>query len=479
MAWMRRTVWASLAALVVAAAPVRAETLADAMAYGYEASGLLEQNRALLRAADEDVAQAVSALLPVVNWVVNANAFTPASPPPFSLESPIPGLPPLIPAQPDTRNLVGDVELTATLSLSASLLLYDNGATRLAIDAQKETVLATRQSLLDVEQQVLYRIVEAYVDLQSAQEFVTLRENNVRLITEQLRAARDRFEVGEVTLTDVAQAEARLAAAQTELAVEQGVYFRAVEEFRAAVGREPGNLQPAPPADVTRSIPEARAIALRNHPALLQAQHNVMAAELTVLRAEAAMNPTLSLGAEVGLDEDWNDSARVGLELSGPIYQGGRLSSQVRQAIARRDAARGALLVTAQRIEQNVGNAYSFLEVAKANIVATAEGVRAARAAFEGIREEATLGARTTLDVLDAEQELLDARANQIRAQYEETKASYALLSTMGLLTAERLQLRVQLYDPTAYYNLVDDAPARLSPQGQALDRVLEAIGSE
>jgi outer membrane protein len=459
MAWMRRTVWASLAALVVAAAPVRAETLADALAYGYEASGLLEQNRALLRVADEDVAQAVSALLPVVDWVVRSRGSYPASI--FASDT------------------IGNTELSASLGLSASLMLYDGGASRLAIDAQKENVLATRQSLLDVEQQVLYRIVEAYVDLQRAQEFVTLRENNVRLITEQLRAARDRFEVGEVTLTDVAQAEARLASAQTQLAVEQGTYFRAVEEFRAAVGREPGNLEPAPPAAVTRSIPEAKAIAVRNHPALLQAQHNVMAAELLIMRAEAAMNPTLSLGVQLGLDDEWNENAGVGLDLSGPIYQGGRLSSQVRQAIARRDAARGALLVTAQRIEQNVANAYSFLEVAKANIVATAEGVRAARKAFEGIREEATLGARTTLDVLDAEQELLDARANQISAQYEETKASYALLSTMGLLTAEQLQLRVQLYDPTAYYNLVDDAPARLSPQGQALDRVLEAIGSE
>jgi outer membrane protein len=218
---------------------------------------------------------------------------------------------------------------------------------------------------------------------------------------------------------------------------------------------------------------------LRNHPALLQAQHTVMAAELTILRAEAAMNPTLGLRAQLGLDEDLNDTRSVGLELRGPIYQGGRLSSQVRQSIARRDAARAALLVASQRIEQNVGNAFSFLEVAKANIVATAEGVRAARAAFEGIREEATLGARTTLDVLDAEQELLDARANQISAQYEETKASYALLATMGLLTAQALNLRVQIYDPTAYYNLVDDAPSRLSPQGQALDRVLEAIGAE
>jgi outer membrane protein len=465
MAWMKRTLWASLATLMVSV-PLRAETLADALAYGYEASGLLEQNRALLRVADEDVAQAVGALLPVVNWVASARG---AYDDRFNVKAD--------PSR-ETEN-IGNVELTASLGLSASLLLFDNGGTRFAIDAQKENVLATRQSLLDIEQQVLYRIVEAYVDLQRAQEFVTLRENNVRLITEQLRAARDRFEVGEVTLTDVAQAEARLAAAQTELAVEQGAYFRAVEEYRAAVGRAPGNLEPAPPVSVTRSIPEAKGIALRNHPALLQAQHNVTAAELTILRAEAALYPSLGAEARWGYDENGNQSATLGLSLEGPIYKGGRLSSQVRQAIAQRDAARGALLVTAQRIEQNLANAYSFLEVARANIVATAEGVRAARAAFEGIREEALLGARTTLDVLDAEQELLDARANQISAQYEETKASYALLATMGLLTAEGLSLRVQIYDPTAYYNLVDDAPARLSPQGQALDRVLEAIGSE
>lgn len=458
MAWKLRTVWASLA-LCLAVTPLRAETLADAMAYGYEASGLLEQNRALLRVADEDVAQAVGALLPVVNWIASTDLRWPASP--FAADP------------------IGNTELSASLGLSASLVLYDGGLSRLAIDVQKENVLATRQSLLSVEQEVLFRIVEAYVDLQSASEFVQLRQNNVRLITEQLRAAQDRFEVGEVTRTDVAQAEARLASAQTQLAVEQGTFARAVEEFRAAVGRDPGSLQPTPPVQIAQSLNEAKGIALRNHPALLQAQHNVTAAELNILRAEAAMNPTLQLSARIGVDDDWNESGTLGLDLSGPIYQGGRLSSQVRQFIARRDAARAALLVTSQRIEQNVGNAYSFLDVARANIVATAEGVRAARVAFEGIREEATLGARTTLDVLDAEQELLDARANQITAQYEETKASYALLATMGLLTAQNLNLRVQIYDPTAYYNLVDDAPARLSPQGQALDRVLQAIGAE
>jgi outer membrane protein len=459
MAWKLKTVWASTAAIFLAAMPLRAETLADALAYGYEASGLLEQNRALLRAADEDVAQAVGSLLPVVNWIASVDATYPASP--FSTDA------------------IGSTDLSASIGLSASLLLYDGGVSRLGIDVQKETVLATRQALLGVEQDVLYRIVAAYLDLQSAAEFVQLRQNNVRLITEQLRAAQDRFEVGEVTRTDVAQAEARLALAQTDLAVQQGVYVRAVEEYRAAVGRDPGNLETAPTVQITRSIPEAKAIALRNHPALLRAQHEVTAAELNVLRAEAALNPTLTLSARVGLDDNWDDSAGVGLDLTGPIYQGGRLSSQVRQFIARRDATRAALLVAAQSVEQNVGNAYSFLEVARANITATAEGVRAARVAFEGIRDEATLGARTTLDVLDAEQELLDARANQISAQYEEVKASYALLATMGLLTAENLNLRVQIYDPTAYYNLVDDAPARLSPQGQALDRVLESIGAD
>jgi len=459
MAGKARTVWAAAAMVVMAALPLRAETLADAMADAYEASGLLEQNRALLRAADEDVAQAVGLLLPVVNWIASADATYPASP--FA------------------TNTAGDVELSASLGLSAQLLLYDGGVTRLAIDAQKENVLATRQSLLSVEQDVLFRVVEAYVDLQRAAEFVQLRNNNVRLITEQLRAAQDRFDVGEVTRTDVAQAEARLAAAQTELAVEQGAYVRAVEEFRAAVGRDPGNLTAATVAPINQTVAGAKDIALRNHPALIQAQHNVAAAEINVQRAEAALNPTLTLSARVGIDEDGNDSAGVGLDFSGPIYQGGRLSSQVRQFIARRDAARSALLVTAQQVEQQVGNAYSFLQVAQANITATAEGVRAARVAFEGIREEATLGARTTLDVLDAEQELLNARANQISAQYELVRASYALLSTMGLLTAEKLNLRVELYDPTAYYNLVDDAPARMSPQGEALERVLEAIGAE
>jgi len=450
---IRKALAAACIAFGLAFSSAQAETLGDALSFGYENSGLLDQNRALLRAADEDVAQAVSSLLPIVSWSAGLSASNPRAP--------------------------GAELITGNLQVSAEITLYDFGRNQLAIDAQKELVLATRQSLIAVEQQVLLRIVEAYMEVRRASEFVALRQNNVRLITQELRAARDRFDVGDITLTDVSLAEARLAASRSQLAAQEGALARAIEEFRAAVGRAPNNLQPVPPAPVGRTLAEAKSVALAIHPSLRQAQHNVTVAELNIARAETAMLPTVTLNGAIAIDDEFNDSQRLGLNIGGPIYQGGRLSSQVRQFMSRRDAARASLHVTAQQIEQGVGNAWSFLEVARASRDASERQVRAATVAFRGVREEATLGARTTLDVLNAEQEQLDAQANLISAQVDETIASYSVLAAMGLLTAQNLGLRVQIYDPTAYYNLVDDAPTARSEQGQALDRVLEAIGRD
>ena len=436
----------------VAFAPAAsAETLADALTHAYDHSGLIEQNRALLRAADEDVAQAVASTLPVINWAATATATEPRAP--------------------------GADLIAANASISASLVIYDSGANQLAIDAQKELVLATRQSLRNIEQQVLLRAVEAYMNVRRDSEFVSLRQNNVRLITQEFRAAQDRFEVGEVTRTDVSLAEARLAAARSLLASAQGNLARSVEEFRAAVGRGPGQLAPVSAAPASRSLADAKAYAVRNHPNIREAQHGVSAAELNIRRAEAANNPTVSLNAQIGVDDEVNFGQQLGVTLSGPIYQGGRLSSQVRQFMARRDAARAGLHITRHNVEQQVGNAFSFIEVARASRQASEQQIRASTVAFQGVREEATLGARTTLDVLNAEQELLDARANQISAQADEVIASYTLLSATGLMTAEHLRLPVQQYDPAAYYNLVKDAPTSTSDQGAALDRVLRAIG--
>ncbi len=438
--------------VALAAAPaLRAESLADALAYGYENSGLLEQNRALLRAADEDVAQAIATLRPVVDWSAQATATEPRAP--------------------------GADLISASATLTASLTLYNGGRNRIAVDAQKELVLATRESLRGVEQQTLLRIVEAYVEVRRSQSFVELRQNNVRLIDRELGAARDRFEVGEVTRTDVSQAEARLAAARSLLAAEQGGLTQAIAEFRAAVGRAPGNLTAPPDAKIPGSLAEATKIALRSHPALLEAQRSVTVAELNIALAQAATRPTLSLSGSVSVDDEFEDREQIGLSVGGPIYSGGRIASQVRQAMARRDAARGALIETARRIEQNVANAYSFLAVAVASSEASTGQVRAAQVAFDGLREEATLGARTTLDVLNSEQELLDARATLVSSQIDQTLAGYTVLAAVGLLTAQQLGLAVQVYDPAAYYNLVRNAPSTTSEQGRALDRVLEAIG--
>ncbi|MEC7300012.1 MAG: TolC family protein, partial [Pseudomonadota bacterium] len=207
-------------------------------------------------------------------------------------------------------------------------------------------------------------------------------------------------------------------------------------------------------------------------------------AELRVRLADAALSPSVSLNGSLGLSDTLNTaahgrSATVGIGASQTIYAGGRLSSLQRQAMQNRDADRANLHVVSHNIRQNVGNALATLQVAQASIQASQQQVRAAQVAFRGVREEATLGARTTLDVLNAEQELLDARANLISAQVDELSAGYNLLAAMGELTAQKLKLKVRIYDPAGYYNLVKDAPAGRSEQGQKLDRVLRRIGKE
>jgi len=459
-----------LVAWLVTPVGAAAETLGETLESAYVNSGLLDQNRALLRAADEDVAQAVSALRPIIDWsarisrdIQRGSTFN------FGLST-------------GTRTTA---TTNANIAITGRLLLYDFGRSDLLIDSAKETVLATRQTLISIEQAVLLTAVQAYMNVIRNREFVDLRQNNLRLLREELRAAQDRFEVGEVTRTDVAQAEAAVALAQSGLAAAQGDFTRAVEEFREAVGRDPGNLQT--PGDLPQlggDVDAAKAAAVRRHPDILEAQRNVAAAELNMRAAQAAMRPDLNLTARVGADEelyDSNDSqsASLGIEMTGPIYQGGRLSSQVRQAMAQRDAQRAQLHLATLQVKQDVGNGFANLRAARASRVANREAVNAAQVAFEGTREEAQLGARTTLDVLDAEQELLDARTNLISASVDVVIAAYSVLSAVGELTARDLNLGVQTYDPSAYYDLVETAPVPISPQGRKLDKVLRALGKD
>lgn len=454
-----------LCAAVVALVPVTqavSQTVTDTMTLAYRNSGLLEQNRALLRAADEDVAQAVSALRPIINWSAQAGRARSVA------ELPDP---------------VVNNTSSASIGITLSLLLYDGGSSKLAVDAAKEQVLATRQGLLQVEQQILQRAVMAHLDVRRTAEVLELRQSNVRLINKELGAARDRFEVGEVTRTDVSQAEARLAAARAQVAAAEGQLAQAREEYRAAVGQYPKQLQKAQVANVVRKLDAAKNYAVQMHPSVIQQRHAVAAADLNVRRAETAMNPTIRLQGSMGHSFDNSRTANevfnqsIGVNVNGPIYQGGALSSAVRQAKANRDAARARLHIVSDNVQQQVGNAYSQLRVTGLSLDASNRQVRAASTAFNGVREEATLGARTTLDVLNAEQTLLNARVDVVSSQIDRVAASYNALASMGLLNASYLKLPVQQYDPAQYYNLVERAPVSMSKQGKALDRVLQAIG--
>lgn len=430
-----------------------AQSLSDTLATTYKNSGLIEQNRAVLRAADEDVAQAVAALRPVLNWAATLQ-------------------------YQDTVQREGT---TGTLGLSAEMLLYDFGQSQLGIDAAKETVLATRATLIDAENTTLFNAVRTYVGVQRAQAFVELRENNVRLLTQQLRATRDRFEVGEVTRTDISLAEARLAAARSGLAAEQGGLAQAREAYRAVVGEYPGRLSARPTApSIPGSKAQAFAVARDKNPSLKRIQHQVKAAELLLQSATMARRPTLNATGNLSVDDDGNEAASLGLRLSGPIYQGGAISSRVRQARAARDEARALLYSTGLQVDQEIGNAYANLAVAVASVDAFDRQVRASELALRGVREEFQLGARTTLDVLDQEQEVLDARTNRVSAQSDRYVAIYEVLNAIGLLTAEHLGLNVPIYDPAGYYNAVQNAPLRTpSKQGAALDRVMRSLGKE
>ncbi|MCY4302115.1 MAG: TolC family outer membrane protein [Aestuariivita sp.] len=448
----------ALVGSIVVHSSVLSENLADALVGAYENSGLLEQNRALLRAADEDVAGSLTALRPILDFSTGLSR---------------------------TLNNSAPDMTSRDLNLTANWLLWDNNRAELSIQAAKETVLATRASLLSIEQQVLFRAVKAYMDVIRSKEFVALRQSNVRLLQEELRAAQDRFDVGEVTRTDVALAEARLAQARSNLATEQGNLENMRQEYRAAVGREPGTLRPPPslPARPT-SIADAQSVAVRSHPDIQMAQHQLAAAEKSVHFARASLGPTLSFQSRLSsihsdMSQFERDNATVALNFSQRLYQGGALSSRLRRVIASRDGARANLLTVQKRIRQNVASAMVRFNVAEANIEASERQVSAAEVAFRGVREEASLGARTTLDVLDAEQELLDAKANLIAAQSELNVASYQILVSQGSLTVANLGLGVEIYDPNAYYERVKDAPALWSERGRQLDRLLQNLDQE
>lgn len=462
---MRKAFMAFMLSTAFSASGASAESLADAMIAAYRHSNLMDQYQALLRAADEDVATAVASLRPVLAFVAQAGSES-VEQEPFS-------------------------DPATSIALTADLILWDYGRGQLAVEAAKQAVLATREQLVQVEQQVLLAAVQAYIEVRVREEVVSIRQNNVRLLEQELQATQDRFDVGEVTRTDLALAESQLASARAGLSTANGDLLVARESYKAATGAYPGQLDRTPPMPaMPKSQQEAVSVALRTHPDVLQAQRQVTLADVNVSRAAAEMGPNLTARATVAtapstksefvdgeiVSSDYlNDTNNITVTYSQTIYAGGGISSAYRAALANKEAAQSNLLQTGVNVTQDVGNSWSSLSVSAASIEATIQQVNAAQIAFDGMKEEANLGSRTTIDVLDAEQDLLDANFARLEAEATRYVAAYKLLYSMGLLTADHLQLGIPTYDPAVYYNAVRNAPVT-SPQGKKLDRILKSL---
>lgn len=445
----------AIAASLAFAGAGHAESLKSALSKAYENSGILAQNQALLNAADEGVVAAAGKLLPAVQASISQSYRK-------------------------TEGVDGTSDSTS-LSISASMPIYDFGRGQLGIDLAKEAVTGTRYQLASIEQTVLLNAIEAFMQYRQAAELVRLRENNLKVIDQELRAANDRFEVGEITRTDVAMAEAAKAQSLSALAQARGDLERSSEAYLMAVGSKPNSPDaPVNLPSLPASASAAKEAAARSHPDVLAAQSQVAQAELRFAQAEANAMPSISLSGSLSRSDqtslDMTSSASLGIEASIPLYQGGQIDSGVRQATAQLSSAKSALRVAVLNSDLQVGSAYARLTVARANMQATEQQIAAAQIAFDGLREEAKLGARTTLDVLNAEQNLLDAKANRVIASTEVVNATYAVVAALGQLSAKDLGLQVELFDPDAYAATVKTAAP--SMRGLQLDKVLGKFGN-
>jgi len=445
----------AIAASLAFAGAGQAESLNSALAKAYENSGVLAQNQALLNAADESVVAAAGALLPAVQASISQSY--------------------------RKTEGVSDISDSTSFSISARMPIYDFGRGQLGIDLAKEAVAGTRLQLASIEQSVLLNAIEAFMQYRQATELVRLRENNLKVIDQELRAANDRFEVGEITRTDVAMAEAAKAQSLSALAQARGDLERSTEAYMMAVGSKPNSPDaPVNLPSLPASASAAKAAAAKGHPDVLAAQSQVKQAEIRLAQAEANAMPSISLSGSLSRSDqtslNMTSSAHLGVEATIPLYQGGQIDSGVRQATAQLSSAKSALRVAVLNSDLQVGSAYARLNVARANMQATEQQIAAAQIAFDGLREEAKLGARTTLDVLNAEQNLLDAKANRVIASTEVVNATYAVVAALGQLSAKWLGLQVDLFDSEAYAATVQTAAP--SMRGLQLDKVLGKLGN-
>lgn len=431
-----------LAALLPGAA--MAQTLEEALARAYETNPQLLAIRARLRGTDESVAQAVSGWRPTVTVTANVGKTHSSSSGGSSSSS-------------GSQN-----RTPRSGSLSVTQNLYRGGRTTAEISRSENQVQAERARVLDTEQSVMLQAATAYMNVVRDQAVLELNINNEKVLKRQLEAARDRFRVGEVTRTDVAQAEARLSRATADRVRSEGNLVSARAVFRNVIGDWPGTLKAAKPlAGLPTGEEEAVNLARANAPSVFAAQFDERAAKDDVRVNRSDFLPVLDLeGSLTRRDEASSTSSRsetaaMSLELTVPLYQAGGVSSRVRQAMQVAAQRRNEVDRAIRDAVERGSRAWEALATARAQIKSFTAEVRASTIALEGVEQEAAVGSRTVLDVLDAEQELRDAKVNLVRAQRDEVVATFDLRAAVGDLTARKLALPVKFYDLNAHYRAI------------------------
>ncbi|HMK89124.1 MAG TPA: TolC family outer membrane protein [Methylocystis sp.] len=456
---------------LLACAPAVAETMRGALIKTYNNNPDLDEQRANVRVRDEDIPKAAAGWRPKAGFSFNGGPQRVGIKEPEGFD------------QYGNRAYMNDKYsgLPKNGTFSITQPVFDGWKTTNAVRQAESGVFAARAGLRQAEQQALQYGATAYMNVLRDAAVVQLRKNNITVLQEQLRVTRDRQLFGEVTMTDVAQAEAALAQARSDYAAAQGALENSMANYVQVVGDAPTRLEPAPALDklVPRSREDAIRMALLAHPNIVAAEHQIDAAEAAVRVAEAALAPTASIGAQViqtydsyfGYPNTRQSSGQLLGQLNIPLYQGGGEYAGIRQAKEQLGQARIHADSARFAVRAGVVQAYSQFTTANAAIKFNTVAVKAAETALRGVRDEAAFGQRTTYDVLKAQQDLLNARVNLVTSQRDAVVGSYAVLAAIGRLSLETLNLDAPSYDPGLHYEQVKDKWIGLStPAGRWSD---------
>jgi outer membrane protein len=460
-----------LAGIVLAALLPRSalsETMEAALAKAYENNPQLNAQRAIVRQSDEGVSQALSGYRPTIT--ANASVGREYT----NTKQEIPPTPPLLPA--GAAFAAKGLSTPYSYGVTGSQTLFNGQQTGNKVREAESKVFQARETLSIMEQSVLLQAATVYMDVSRDAANLEVQQSNYRVLQHMLEDTNRRFDAGQITSTDVAQAEAQLAAGEASLHGAESTVMTTRANYRRIIGNDPANLAPASPVErfAPPTLPAAIAMGISQNPSVTAAIYGVDVAQLDVKIAEGALWPTLSLQGSVQRQFEptlltpklFTDE--VSLNLSVPLYQGGAEYSSIRLNKEVTGQERLNVDQVRDQTQANVVQAWGQLQASKAQVAAAERQGEASERALTGVRNEALAGQRTTLDVLNAQQALVNARVSLITAQHDRVVASYSLLSTVGRLSAQNLSLPVSIYDPSVHYHQVRDSWFGLrTPDGQ------------